>query len=205
MVFTGSVGLHHVVKGIRSKKYASAPVNDMLHLELKGLHHEDAVQLARNLFAGEQLSTDDELGVARAIASATSCIPYYVQNVVGELVSRRERPATAEDVDEVVQAALFAPTDPWEFRQYRDRITTYYGPEEDVALATLDALSVSNGPIPLSELTHVVRHRRDVDEKQVHAVAQLLQQDHYIRKGPTGLAFAFEIVARSWRAQRDLA
>lgn len=205
MVFTGSLGLHHVVAGIRPGSYSSAPTNDMRAMALDGLAPQDAVGLARNLFAGEQIQTGDPEAVAAAIAGATSYIPFYIQNLVGELCNGvGDVPVTVGRVGAIVDAALVDPIDPWEFRQYRDRIGAYYRDREEVALAVLDAASVAGRPLTLAELHNLVKSRLAVGADEVREVLVLLQLDHYLSHSAAGYSFAFEIVARSWRAMRDL-
>ena len=207
MVFTGSIGLHHVVGFIRPDQYASAPTNDMLTVMLGGLVKDSAMLLARNLFAGERLDVDDEEKAAEAIADCTSGIPFYIQHVVGALSDSQPRRTEAIDqhaVVEIVDRALHDPVDSWEFRQYRQRIDIYYRDHTDLALAVLDALAVESQPIGVARLANLVNSRFPASEEDVRSVVELLQLDHYVVPADGGYTFAFDIVDRSWRAQRNL-
>lgn len=63
MVFSGSIGLHHVLVGIRDGKMSSEPVNDMYQIEVPPLAMADAVKLAEDLIRGEGLSaTNAQVG-----------------------------------------------------------------------------------------------------------------------------------------------
>ena len=52
MVFTGSLGLHHIVRQLKEKGYNNTPVNDMLSIEIEPLSLPDAANLARELCQG---------------------------------------------------------------------------------------------------------------------------------------------------------
>ena len=56
MVFTGSVGLHHVLGALQRAGHGNAPTNDMLFVDLPSLSREDAMGLAWSLLRGEQLN-----------------------------------------------------------------------------------------------------------------------------------------------------
>lgn len=205
MVFTGSIGLHHVLAGIRPDSYSRAPVNDMRPVVLGGLDREHAVQLARNLCAGEGVGVASDPGVAEAVAEATSDIPFYVQHVVGALSDAGfDRPVDVHDAHDAISEALRSPVDPWDMRQYRRRITSYYGEDERTVLSILDAVATADAPLSLHGLVNRVRAQHDVDIEDVRRLLDLLQLDHYIVKNEDGYRFAFGIVARAWREQRDL-
>lgn len=206
MVFTGSVGLHHVVTVVRPEGYATAPTNDMLTVTLGGLDDEYGSHLVRNLFAGERLTAALET-VPQTITRCTSGIPFYIQGVVGVLRDRRDRddgPVEPSEVEDVVSDALHDPVDQWEFRQYRERIDTYYRDRADVALAILDVLAVEQTPTDFGRLTNLVNSRMEASEDAIRSVVELLQLDHYLLHEHGRYRFAFDIVARSWAVQRDL-
>jgi len=205
MVFTGSIGLHHVVAGIQPVSYSRAPVNDMRPMVLGALSLDDAVRLTRNLFAGEGVRVASDSTVAEAVAAVTSCIPFYVQHVVKELSLHGGRVFGVADVERVVADALRSPVDPWDVRQYRHRIDKYYTSHRRLTLAVLDALAVATAALALDDILNRVRSAMDADAEDVRRLLELLQLDHYIEKTPDGYRFAFGIVGRAWRVQRDLA
>jgi hypothetical protein len=49
MVLTGSIGLHHVLAGLREADYKNEPLNDMYQVEVLPLARDDAEELARRL------------------------------------------------------------------------------------------------------------------------------------------------------------
>ena len=71
MVFTGSIGLHHVLDQLQpGTASALAPVNDMLRVDLPPLAGDAARDLAVELLAGEELSVSDASAVAAEVAAA---------------------------------------------------------------------------------------------------------------------------------------
>ena len=55
MIFSGSIGLHHVLTELRDGGHSSAPVNDMRTVEVGELDESAALTLATELIAGEGL------------------------------------------------------------------------------------------------------------------------------------------------------
>jgi len=69
MVYTGSVGLHHVITRLRQEEsYVNDPTNDMGAIDVPPLERADAERLANQLLKGENLTVVDESVVAAAIA-----------------------------------------------------------------------------------------------------------------------------------------
>jgi hypothetical protein len=59
MVYTGSIGLHHVLDELRGGGEVShAPMNDMDRLDVPPLERADAIDLAQRIIAGESLPAD---------------------------------------------------------------------------------------------------------------------------------------------------
>src|SRR5262249_54143902 len=85
MIFTGSIGLHHVLATINAAHIASAPVNDMFTVEVTPLAPSDAERLARALIEGEQLKTSDIAEAAETIADEADCFAFYIHHIVAGL------------------------------------------------------------------------------------------------------------------------
>src|SRR5204862_8263385 len=80
MVFTGSVGLHQVIKALRSNRYANDPANDMMLVEVSPLQPDDGTRLAALLIEGEQIHlASDPGGLARDLSEGARHIPYHIQ------------------------------------------------------------------------------------------------------------------------------
>jgi hypothetical protein len=202
MIFTGSVGLHHVVKDLRRAGYANAPINDMRIMEVPPLTPEHGHDLARRLFRGEQLATiEDSDEISRCVSETAGHIPFYVHWLVARLKTAGGA-VSAKSVDDQLNSLIVDPHDPADFRYYLQRLGTYYETEErPVALAILDSLATPNTALSFAELSQLVRHQiPDVDDETLRGLLPLLMEDHYLARDSSG-AYAFRhwIVKRWWR------
>jgi hypothetical protein len=206
MVFTGSVGLHQVIKALRgSKGYANDPTNDMLTVEVPPLSANDGAHLAALLIDGEEIEIEgDRRAVARGISDATGRIPFYIHSVIARLKAEGAV-GCLETGREYVKKLIADPDDPAHFRYYRERLGTYYDDtEEAVALAALDALAVAPQGSAFAELLKLVRHKIAAEEELLRDTLHLLARDHYVLQNPQDGAyhFRYEIVRRWWQFSR---
>ena len=205
MVFTGSVGLHQVLKNLRKGGYANDPTNDMRTVDVLPLNPSDGTTLARLLVEGEALScVGSSLECAGVIAKSAGHFPFYIHSLVARLASRRGR-VDGEAIERSLRSLLTDPNDPAHFRYYRERIQTYYSPaEEAIALAALDALCDIIEPLRFGELLNLIRHQTtDAASEQVRDVMNLLGRDHDVNRSDGGRwGFRYEIVRRWWQVER---
>jgi hypothetical protein len=206
MVFSGSIGLHHVVDGLREAGGMWAPTHDMLPMDLPPLAAEDAAFLARELLRNEHVACDDAGTVAAAIADEVDNVPYYVHHTVNQLMTRqRARRCGAVDaalVRDVVAASLADPLDPWQLQHYVDRIGSYYGAEAGYVKALLDVVAAAAEPLSIDQLqARIGAHLTPPPTERLRDLLLLLCKDHYLRGGPE-YRFRLELVRRVWRARR---
>jgi hypothetical protein len=207
MVFTGSIGLHNVLTGLKRVGYANDPTNDMKTQDVPPLALADAEDLAYRLLAGEGIVTIDGKATAKAIAKSVDGIPYFIHHIIDQLVMQSSD-ASAEKVEEIVNSYLIDPHDPWHLRYYRERIDVYYPNEQKtLALAILDILAITQQPLLFEDLFNQLHtHIDNADKEQTRSVLTLLECDHYIiRKLEGVLCFRFPLIQRSWRLHRGLA
>jgi hypothetical protein len=208
MVFSGSIGLHHVVGELRAQGGMWAPVHDMIVVDLPPLLTSDAEFLADALLTNEQIACDDVPAVARTIAAEVDSVPYYVHHLVLQLRDRQQA-GLCGDVDEVlvrdiVEQVLHDPLDPWQLMHYVDRVDSYYPAQANLVRATLDAVAVSAAPLDVTTLQGLVAAQQtppSMDE--LKALLVLLCKDHYLLSHP-GFAFKLSLVRRAWAARRSL-
>lgn len=206
MVFSGSLGLHHVVDGLREHGGMWVPTHDMRVLDLPPLIDDDAVFLARELLLNEEIECVDVDAVARAIAGEVDRVPYYVHHTVDQL---RERQVTGRGIEvdvaavhELVEEMLSHPLDPWQLKHYVDRVPVYYPSDADVVRVILDTIAVAGEPPGLDEVARLMGAQLEPPAPEdLHALLTLLAMDHYIDAGPA-YAFKLSLVQRAWRARR---
>ena len=169
MVYSGSVGLHHVVTDLKQRMLASEPVNDMPFVEIRALSDRDAIALAERLLQDDRVEVmaEDRQAVVERIAYLTDCVPFYIEAVCSRL-SESEGPITMHSVDKTVHEQLMSDHDPWEMEHFRERLGTYYSGtiddtsgakirNDEVARVILDHLAVATTPQSIDEVWAVVK------------------------------------------------
>jgi hypothetical protein len=201
MVYTGSIGLHHVVAELRKQGYRNAPTNDLPPVEVEPLAEYDAWRLAQDLLIGEKVATDDLAAVSQAIASAVDGNAFYIHHCVARLKGIAQ-PIDVARVAAMLQAAV-RQYDVWDLGYFVKRIGSYYGDNAKLALLALDELA------PASALTigdwwnRVSIQTPDLDKEAFRSTLNLLEQDHYICRNDAGAyRFRFSLVQRYWHQQR---
>ena len=208
MVFTGSIGLHHVLSTLHAAGIATEPVNDMASIEVTPLAPADAIDLARQLIVGEGLKSHDVDPAAETITEETDCFPFYIQHVVSSL-SQDQLPANPEQVRDLILRNLVDANDPWELSHFRDRIRIYYRDPSDAKLVglLLDALCLTDTQRSMSELQSDINsqsHQFD-DRDLLVRVLRLMERDHYVTRGTDGkYQFRFPLIRRWWKLDRGL-
>jgi len=207
MVFTGSIGLHNVLNGLKRDGYANDPVNDMAKVDVPPLDvNSTAIALIEALMDGEHIEATDKHAVSGFLAKTVDGFPFYIQHVVEQLAMLK-KPATEELIKEVVGHFLIDDNDAWEMRHFRTRIDTYYLPEErPYALGLLDILAGSDEPLSFDKLFNLLKARIVTEDTEMaRQVLTLIQLDHYITRTTDGAyMFRFPIIRRWWRLERGI-
>lgn len=152
MVFTGSIGLHHVITSLKRAGYANAPTNDMYIEDVPPLSLIDAQELALRLLAGEKILTDDNQATAEAISKAVDCIPYYIHHVIDQIKWSDGR-VNSVTITDFVDTCLTDLLNRWDMQHYRERIDVYYESDKrPFALNLLDIWAVTNQPLRFDDL-----------------------------------------------------
>lgn len=203
-VFTGSIGLHLVLRRLRDAGSTNAPTNDMLHEVVEPMAHAEAVELAQRLLLGLPLPPPDAHALALEIVQDVEGFPYYIHHTVDQLAQLDHHPET-EDVRRAVDTWMDAAQDPANLRYFEDRITTYYAAEERrISRLVLTLLAKYDAPLPLDALVNLAKHgQTDASDELIERVVSLLRQDHYLSLVRTGddvrYGFRWSVVKRWWR------
>jgi len=204
MVFTGSIGLHHVLSSLRGGALSHAPTNDMYVLEVPPLEEADAAGLALALLEGEGIQCPDPRATALAVARGVDGVPFYIHHVVDRLGSL-PGPVGPDQVEALIEENLTHPTDPWHMDHYRERLGTYYGNREPLALEILDTLAVRPEGISFEELAGLLQAVQvPPDPEEIRAMLADLSRDHYVARKNGLYVFLFPMIRRWWRLARDL-
>jgi hypothetical protein len=205
MVYTGSIGLHHVVGRLKAAGYANEPTNDMHPLELPPLSPADAKQLAVALLTGAGAHVEGRAAVAEAVAMETDGIPFLIHYIV-DLVRDQYR-VDVPAIRSAVQSALTADEDPLNLHHYETRIADYYPASvRPVVMATLDCLATAVQPLKLPAILGLVKAQvRTEDAERHRELVRLLCRDHYLYMNrAAACSFRFSIIRRWWCLHRGL-
>ena len=202
MIYTGSLGLHHVLTVLRDQGYQNDPANDMEVVDLKPLTPANAQSLATRLLAGEGLACPDPDAVAAHLARVTDGIPFYIQKTVSAM-AYEEVPATVEGVDKCVAHRLIDLTDPWKLDYFVDRIDTHYPARlKPVAQAILDQLAAKDDQSLTELFEGLDPNSVETNPDEVRKTLSLLGLDHYITTDGETFRFRIGFIQRVWRARR---
>jgi hypothetical protein len=200
MVYTGSIGLHHVISKLKDADYNNAPTNDMYTCDLQPLAPIDAIDLAERLLAGENMATTDRSAVAAEISQQVDRIPFYIHHSILKLKSLRQE-ISPNLVKEQIDLALCDPN-PWDMNHYQERIKTYYRDgSKEIALAILDTLAVEAIGLSLEQIRD--RNLAIQDLEMFRTVLKLLRQDGYLVMNlDRTYNFRYGLIQRYWQYQR---
>lgn len=210
MLYTGSVGLHHVLSELRANQFASQPANEMAKIDIGPLTNEHAAELGRELLAREEIECNSQDAVVEQLILLTDRVPFYIHRVVSKL-ALREDVITPAAVKSEIRKCLTDPSDPWEMEHFRERLKIYYrGSIQDanrvdietaaVAKLLLNNLAVAAKSQSIDECHADLKSKRSIEDRDV--VIELLNslaKDHYLERDDDGrYAFRFPLVRRWW-------
>lgn len=204
MIFSGSIGLHHIFKNLQKSGYRNDPTNDMYTIDGQPLSLEDAIQLAYYLIEGENIATFNVAKSARDIAEAVDCIPFYIHHLINQLKTIKEE-VTQSAILNIVEQSLLNPLNPWKMDHYRERIDNYYTEEQKIyALNILDLLAI-NPPTTFQKLWQVLYSDPQTNDKEMaRTIIRLLMKDYYLVQTGSIYSFRYQLVKQYWRLSRGL-
>jgi hypothetical protein len=108
-------------------------------------------------------------------------------------------------IKQIVEEQLIHPNDPWELKHYRNRILTYYGPDESSVVSILDVVAMKRAPVALEEIAQKISSTAPgLEKERLRGIMTLLERVHYLRRGKNGYSFTFPLIRRWWRLDRAL-
>lgn len=209
MVFTGSIGLHHVIEKLQQAGYGNEPMNDMYPIYVPPLSLKDAQELTTSLIEGENIDTDNIEVISEYISESVSCIPFYIHHLINEL-KWVDNVVDKTTVDQTLNDMLLNPSNPLEMEHYLKRIDIYsksYTVEQKkYALKILDILSCEDG-LSFDDLCNRLESDPNIsmlDEEKVRSVLTLLRKDYYLVREGKIFKFYIDIIKKYWDISRNL-
>lgn len=204
MVFTGSIGFHHILDELEQDGVPSRPLNNMRRIEVGPLTGENAHDLALRLLRGEEVSCEDPEAVAAEMASQTGGVAFYIHHIVTRLAESGGT-AAPDRVRTIVQETLTQPSDPWEMRHFERRLGAYYGNQAASARLLLDGIAQMDGASDLSAVEEMAANGApELDRHELLDLLRKLMLDHYLVETPEGYTFKFPLLERWWFLYRKL-
>ena len=206
-LFTGSIGLHLVLRSLREAGSTNDPVNDMLSLTIPPMARRDTCELAEALLCETCAAPVHIPNLASEIASQVGGFPYYVHHLVDQLDQLRRQPRL-EDVSAAVDHLVYDPHDPANLNYYVTRLWSYYAEDErGLALLVLDTLARQPSRTTVPQLLNLCRHRNpSLADEEFLGVLTILAEDHYIErtKCAAGVAYDFRwpLIKKWWNETR---
>jgi AAA+ ATPase superfamily predicted ATPase len=206
MVFSGSIGLHHIIKNLQKAGYSNDPTNDMYPIEGQPLSVENATELTINLLQGEDISVLDLAQTAEQIAVAVDCIPFYIHHLINQfkdLDQEIDEEVIAITINECLRSSLNL----WKMDHYRERIDNYYNDtQKPYALEILDILSI-NPATSFTRLWQYLKSEPETKDKEMaRAVLRLLLKDYYLVQednlSGSMYTFRYQLVQKYWQISR---
>lgn len=208
MVFTGSIGIHHVLAKLRHSGCTGEPLNDMAHMPPGPLSLEAGVQFASALLTSEGI-VDTGNVLARKIAATVGNIPFYIKELVRDVtLDLRGARLTPKHINDAVRDALVC--NKWELKHFFDRIKNDYGNEDTpLVLAILDIVATHDllTAKELMDKLPALPGTRMSDAEHIRHLLDLLGKDHYLiraKKEPCGYLFKYDFIRRWWCMYREL-
>jgi AAA+ ATPase superfamily predicted ATPase len=203
MVYTGSIGLHHVLTKLKKAGYSNAPTNDMETIEVPPLSPVDANDLCRRLLLGEKIVPENSEDTVNMLTEGVDYVPFYIHSLVKEL--KYEQSVNPDIVKALIQKAIV--NNNWELSHFNERIDTYYDANLcPLIRAILDILAVQEKSLRFVDLINLLKIEiTDLNSEQVREVLKLLRQDHYLQRNEQGEeGFYFSLIKRWWCLDRGL-
>ena len=204
MIFSGSIGLHHIFNNLRKVGYRNDPTNDMYTIDGQPLALEDAIKLTSYLIEGENIATLNVEKSARDIAESVDCIPFYIHHLIDRLKNANQE-VTHSLIINIVEDSLRDPLNPWKMDHYRERIDNYYTEEQKpYVLNILDILAI-NPPTTFQKLWQVLYSDPQTNNKEMaRTIIRLLMKDYYLVQTGSIYSFRYRLVQQYWRLSRGL-
>lgn len=213
MIFTGSIGLHHVIKELKSLHLANEPLNDMLTINLPPLEDKHACSLAEGLIKGAKLGEPVD-AFLQALTTEVDNVPYYIHHFVDSM-KKNKLGCDISSIQKIIQAAFSDANDTWHLKHYRERLEEYYLQDADWYEFILNELAEQEAGLTPKQLQQYLLSNPDIvnnpeflaksqSSKQLRAALELLAADHYITLNPTNqhYHFAFSLIRRWWQLRR---
>ena len=207
-VYTGSIGLHHVISEIAGD-LPSQPTNNMQTIELKPLTKVYAKEMTEAYLEKEMVEYSDN-DIVEIIYTECDRIPFYIENIIKKL-SLIEDEITVEIVKNEIAKIIIDANNELEMEHFRDRLSKYYlGSTKDtnnheikradIAKELLNFLAIADEPKSIDECNMYLKSVYSLENRDLTIkLLDFLAKDYYIAKDlDNKYSFCFTLIKRWW-------
>lgn len=204
LLLTGSIGIHHVLRGLWADGYKGAPLNHMRLIQPGPLKPEPAAAFAKAEIERRGLRCPDPAACATALSELASLVPFYIENLAARLSATTS--LTPALIEAELEKELRSDTSDWDLHYYRRRCESVYPETEKLVLAVLDFIAASNqSALSFPELRQLIAAKMEVDDEVLRDHLTLLCKDHYlVRDEANAFRFYLPLIRRWWKINRSL-
>lgn len=212
MVFTGSVGLHHVLAEI-SRGVSAEPTNDMQTIPLEPLVPLEAQEMVNYLLEKEGVTITDTMSV-ELIINQCDRVPFYIEKIVTRL-ALTEKPVNAALVNQIIDEVIVDVNNELEMEHFRSRLSDYYTDSvvlengqslahSEIVKGILDFFATTKTPLSIDESHRLIKTIVPVNRDLLITLLEYLAKDYYLSRNRDGYQFCFTLIKRWWIKARGL-
>lgn len=204
LLLTGSIGIHHVLRGLWGEGYRRSPLNHMDLIQPGPLEPKQAAGFAGSEIARRELHCVDAEACAVALSDQVSHVPFYIEKLTARLPGGMS--LTPALIEAELDKEIRSDTNDWDLEYYRRRVKTVFPRNEKFILAILDTIAGSaESALPLRTIRQRLSARMEVDDEVLRDHLKLLCMDHYlIRNDANEYRFYLPLIRRWWAINRSL-
>jgi hypothetical protein len=203
MIFTGSIGLHHVLEQLHAEGYHGSPLNHLRRIRVGPLTPEFGAELATLLLIGKHWPKHNVENCAKKLSNAVGNVPHYIHLIVHHLYDTDTFDELT--IERVVRNVLLNHSDELDLPHYQHRLHKYYKPA-DLAFIALDIIAVA-GTLPFEEIFNQICMRQVFDDVELlRNLLKRLSDDHYLERDEASGDYQFylPLIRRWWCLSRSL-
>jgi hypothetical protein len=213
MVYTGSIGLHHVIKDIRGT-LSSEPTNDMETVELLPLSNSSALEMAQYQVKFEEILI--ELKELKNLIQQCDRVPFYIEKAIKRL-ALLEVAITQDTINQEINVIITDANDELEMSHYKTRLKDYYlgikrlnnGSEIQHAIIAqniLSNLASTTESQSIDDCYRQIKLQLVIDDRElIIELLDNLAKDYYIKADTDkNYQFCFSLIKRWWQKYHSL-
>jgi len=206
-VYTGSIGLHHVISEIAGD-LASQPTNDMDTIPLDPLTEKYAREMTESYLEKELVEYTDS-AIINVICNECDCVPFYMEKVIKKLSLLDE--VTVDITKKEIAKIIIDANNELEMEHFRERLSKYYtgivkdtnGNEikkSSIAKELLNFMAISDESKSIDECHGYLKSVYSLENRDLTIkLLDFLAKDYYIQKDlDNKYSFCFTLIRRWW-------